>query len=97
MTTCPDRRSAARLAGSLVDARLAACVQLLPIESHYAWKGKRTRSREVLLLAKTRAARFAAVRDHIEEHHPYEIPEIVAVPASAGSAAYIAWVLGQTR
>lgn len=81
------------LAEALVDAGAAACVQVLgPIHSAYRWQGATERQIEWLLLAKTTSEGFPALRDAIVERHPYEVPEIVAVPIVDGLPAYLAWI-----
>lgn len=81
------------LARELVDRRLAACVNLLPpATSIYRWKGEVERSEETLLVIKTSAARFEALREAIVSLHGYELPELIALPVSAGHAPYLAWL-----
>jgi len=91
--TCPDAASAQKLAETFVDESLAACVNRLPgISSTYRWQGKVTTDREELLLIKTTAGRFNALKARLLELHPYELPELIAVPVEHGHAAYLAWV-----
>lgn len=91
--TAANREEAARLAEMLVGKRLAACVQILPeMESVYRWQGKIERQREVLLIAKTASAKFAALEREVRALHSYETPEIVALPITAGSSPYLAWL-----
>ena len=96
-TTVASRRAARRLAGLMVKARLAACVQVMPIHSTYRWHNKVEQSAEWLLMAKTRSARTKALMAFIRRHHPYEVPEIMAVSASQVLPAYRQWVLRETR
>lgn len=97
-TTLPDEASARALARALVEARLAACVTLGgPVESLYHWQGAVENAREVPLVAKTRAGLFAAIAEAIRAGHPYELPEILAVPISEGTADYLAWIDANTR
>jgi periplasmic divalent cation tolerance protein len=97
-TTCPDAAVAARIAGALIDARLAACVQVLPgVTSTYRWEGALERADEVAVLIKTTAARYAEVEAAVRALHPYAVPEIVAWPVSAGLPAYLQWVADETR
>ncbi|AGG87521.1 divalent-cation tolerance protein CutA [Rhodanobacter denitrificans] len=94
---CPDTASAQAIAGALVDERLAACVNRLPgVHSTYRWQGAVTRDSEELLLIKTTAARFDALKARLLELHPYELPELVAVPVQRGHAAYLDWVRAAT-
>ena len=91
--TCPDSDVARKLASELVSSRLAACVNILPgVESVYLWQGKIEKDREVLLLIKTDNAHFAALSDTITRLHPYEVPEIIAVPVQAGHQPYLEWI-----
>lgn len=93
MVTCPTRKVARRLADTLVNGRLAACVNVLPgIESTFRWQGKTERCREVLLLIKTTARRFPQLRAAVRKLHPYDVPEIIALPIVAGHAPYLRWV-----
>ena len=97
LTTCADADTAQRLARSLVQARLAACASVLPaMTSTYRWQGRIEHASEVQLVAKTTTAAQAAAIEHIRSHHPYELPEILAIPASAGLPAYLAWVAENT-
>ncbi|HSR65662.1 MAG TPA: divalent-cation tolerance protein CutA [Xanthomonadaceae bacterium] len=96
--TCPDADSAARLAETLVDERLAACVQVLPgVRSVYRWQGAVERADEVLLLIKTTHARLDALAERVRALHPYELPELVAVEAAGGLPAYLDWVAAESR
>jgi len=92
-TTLPDLASARKLAGILVDARLAACISIgAPVESLYHWRGSVETSAEVPLSIKTRVDRFDDLAAAIRAAHPYELPEIIAVPITAASADYLAWI-----
>ena len=95
-TTVASREDARRIADVLLAERLAACIQLLPIESHYVWKGARMAEPEVMLLIKTRAELFEPTIARIKALHPYETPEIVAQTFSAGFAPYLAWIADNT-
>ncbi|WP_049623108.1 divalent-cation tolerance protein CutA [Frateuria defendens] len=91
--TCPDAASAAAIAETLVAEGLAACVNRLPgIASTYRWQGRVVTDSEELLLIKTTAARFEALKARLLALHPYELPELVAVPVERGHAAYLDWV-----
>lgn len=98
ITNLPDPESAQALADALVDGRFAACVNILaPCRSVYIWEGKREIATEVPLLIKTTTARYAALEEAICARHPYELPEIVAVPIAQGLPAYLQWVAQETN
>lgn len=92
LTTTPTREEAQSIARLLIEEKLAACVQLLPIESFYFWQGKTQNEAEVLLLIKTRTALFESAIARIKEIHSYTVPEIVAMPFAAGFAGYLNWI-----
>ncbi|OGI46694.1 MAG: hypothetical protein A2151_06070 [Candidatus Muproteobacteria bacterium RBG_16_65_34] len=93
LTTCPSAAAARRIARALVEERLAACVNILPIQqSVYRWRGKVASARELLLLVKSRARAYGAIEKRILALHPYELPEIVAVPLADGYARYLSWI-----
>jgi len=97
ITNLPDQSSAAKLAEALVESRLAACVNILaPCHSVYRWQGKVEDAEEVPLLIKTTADRYAALEAEIRAQHPYELPEIVAIPIERGLPEYLAWVAAET-
>lgn len=93
LTTWPADAPAEALARLLVEQRLAACVNIIPaIQSIYRWQGRIETGAEQLLLIKGHAERFAELEDLLRAQHPYELPEIVAVPIERGSAAYLDWM-----
>lgn len=97
ITNLPDRDSALAVAEQLVTERVAACVNVLgECTSVYRWKGEMERAAEVTLLIKTRAALYPRVEAAIRTLHPYELPEIVAVPISAGLPGYLQWIAAET-
>jgi periplasmic divalent cation tolerance protein len=96
-TNLPDRAAAERLADALVEKRVAACVNILaPCTSVYRWKGAVQRDEEHPLLIKTTEARYAELEAAIRAGHPYELPEIIAVPVERGLPAYLDWVAAET-
>jgi periplasmic divalent cation tolerance protein len=96
-TTVADERTATGLAELIVGENLAACVQIVPgVKSVYRWQGKIKRDDEMQLVIKTTSARFDAIAALLHEHHPYELPEIVAVPIVRGSEAYLDWIESET-
>jgi periplasmic divalent cation tolerance protein len=93
LMTAANREEANRIAEMLVNARLAACVQILPeIQSVYRWQGEVARESEVMLLAKTTLDRFDEIDLAVRESHSYETPEIIALPVTAISEPYLAWL-----
>ena len=97
LTQMPDRASALALAQALVEARLAACVSIgAPVESLYHWRGKTETAQEVPVAVKTRPGRYADVEAAIRARHPFELPEIVAVPIIDGLAPYLQWIADET-
>jgi periplasmic divalent cation tolerance protein len=93
LSTVGNAEDAERIARALVERRLAACVNVVPgLTSVYRWKGGVQAEPERLLLIKTRAQRFEALRQALVELHPYELPEVVAVPLEGGHAPYLAWL-----
>jgi periplasmic divalent cation tolerance protein len=98
LTTAPDAAVASRLARALVQEHLAACVNLLPgVRSVYRWDDTVQEDEEVLLVIKTQAARSEALAARIKALHPYDVPEVVALPAVGGSPAYLEWVERETN
>jgi periplasmic divalent cation tolerance protein len=91
-STTSDRPEAERIAGLLVEQGLAACVQLMPIDSVYMWKGKIEKTGEILLLIKTQSGHVDKATIAIKAAHSYEVPEIIAVPIEAGLPEYLAWI-----
>src|SRR6266700_3079196 len=91
LTTTSGREEAHLIAKLLIDEKLAACVQLLPIESFYVWQGKTQNEAEILLLVKTRSALFELAIARIRQVHSYSVPEIVAMPFTAGFSGYLDW------
>ena len=95
--TCASESEALQLAKASVEARLAACVNVLPgVRSLYRWQEKIETADEVLLVLKTTAETFPALRDHIAALHSYDTPEIVALPVVDGAPKYLAWLSAQT-
>jgi periplasmic divalent cation tolerance protein len=97
-TTVEKREDADRMASNVVEKRVAACVQIVgPIHSTYRWKGKVEEAGEWLLLMKTRRDLFSSLEKEIKTIHPYEVPEIIALPIVAGSASYLDWIAAETK
>ena len=97
MTNFPDAQSAQALAHQLVKQKLASCVNCLPgVRSVYRWQGAVEDAMEITLLIKTTQARYAEVEMAIKSSHPYQVPEIIALPISAGLPAYLDWIASET-
>ena len=98
LVTAPDLKTARKLARTALTARLIACANLVPkIESHYRWQGKITSSAEVLLILKAPKSKLAALEELIVAAHPYDTPEILVLPVSAGSKKYLDWLAASCR
>lgn len=98
LTTCPDESSASRLARTLVEERLAACGNVVPgLRSIYRWEGEVRDDPEALLVLKVATSGLAELADRLVALHPYDVPELVALPVERGTAAYLEWVVEETR
>jgi periplasmic divalent cation tolerance protein len=92
LTTYPGKKSAETAASGIVKQGLAACVNVMKIESsHYIWKGKAVKAQEFLLVIKTAEKRYKKLEAWIKKNHPYELPEIIKVPVTGGLKAYLDW------
>ena len=97
MTNLPNAQAAEALAAAVVEARLAACVNLLPaVQSVYRWEDKLQWATEVTLLIKTTQRQYVALEAAIHAAHPYELPEVIALPVTAGLPSYLQWVVTET-
>lgn len=97
LSTVPDHGTATGIARALVEARLAACVNVVPgLTSIYRWEGAVHEDAELLLVIKTRRALFDELARALSAAHPYEVPEIVALPLAGGGAKYLAWLAEST-
>ena len=93
LTTFPDIDTAQRLAEGMVQAKLAACVNIMPAgQSIYIWENKLCKESEYLTVIKTIDSRFQALEEYIKRHHPYELPEIIATQITNGSKEYLSWL-----
>ena len=97
LSTCGSRKEAERIARDLVERRLAACVNIVPINSCYRWKGKINFDREYLIMAKTRSEVFTRLKSRILALHSYELPEIVSLQINDGYKSYLDWIGEETR
>ncbi len=97
-TTVETHQQASQLARQLVQERLAACVQVLgPIESHYRWQGRLEQAQEWLLLIKTTTEALPRLQRRLVELHPYQVPQLIALPVQGGHGPYLQWVEENTR
>jgi periplasmic divalent cation tolerance protein len=93
LCTCPDTSTAERLADGLLARRLAGCVNILPaVRSLYYWEERLEQAEEVQLIIKTTGTALPGLQKYIEQQHPYEVPEIIAIPVVAGLPAYLKWL-----
>lgn len=98
LTNLPDMQTADALANRLVEDGLAACVNILSgIRSVYRWQGMTERADEATLLIKTMRSRYDDIQTVVTAHHPYSVPELIALPIAAGLPSYLAWIAEQTR
>lgn len=92
LTTVSSETEADAIATALIEAKLAACVNLFPIKSIYTWEGKMQRETEWQLVIKTRLDRFDELSAKVQELHSYDTPELIALPIERGAAGYLGWV-----
>lgn len=97
LVTAPSQQEAEMIAETLIGAKLAACVTILPVQSVYTWQGEVHNDQEWQLLIKSELSRFDELETKIRQIHPYEVPEIIAVPIVAGSQPYLTWISQQVR
>ncbi|WP_017719175.1 divalent-cation tolerance protein CutA [Kamptonema formosum] len=97
MVTAASRREAETIAKALLEAKLAACITLLPVQSIYTWQGKVEQNEEWQLLIKTNLTHFSALEAKVREIHSYQVPEIIALPIVAGSEPYLQWIAENVR
>ena len=98
LVTAPDLKSARKLAQTVLKARAAACVNIVPgLESHYWWQGRIESGRELLLIIKTTRARLAVLEKVVLANHPYDTPEFVVLPLDGGAEKYLAWLADSVR
>ena len=96
MTTLEDEDGASRLARAVVEAKLAACVQLVHIRSTFSWEGAVDDATEVLVLMKTRTIAYDRLQQFVCDNHPYDVPEILQIPVTTGYGPYLSWVSDNT-
>lgn len=97
LTNCPDEATANAIALALVEEKLAACVNILPrVQSVYRWQGAVESASEIPLLIKSTVGRYAELEAAIRARHPYDVPEIIALPITQGLPAYMNWVATET-
>src|SRR5215472_17413562 len=92
LTTSGDKKEAEDIAWALLERKLAACVNLMPVQSFYRWKGEMESNAEHLLVIKTTAGAFESVREALAELNSYEVPECIQISVEQGAAAYLSWI-----
>lgn len=98
LSTCPDAKCAQTIAHALVERRYAACVNIVPgVQSVYRWKGVVESSDELLLIIKSSTDRYTDIENLIRELHPYELPEVIAVPIDTGLAGFLSWIGAESK
>jgi len=97
LTTCNNQQTEKALIDSLLKQQLVACIQVMPVESHYLWKGEVCCDNERLLIMKSRSDLFDELQQQIQELHDYEVPQIVQLPITAGLTEYLDWIKASTR
>ncbi|MBW4497481.1 MAG: divalent-cation tolerance protein CutA [Oscillatoria princeps RMCB-10] len=97
MVTAASRAEAETIAKALLEAKLAACITLLPVHSIYTWQGEVEQNEEWQLLIKTNLTQFSALEAKVREIHSYQVPEIIALPIAAGSGPYLQWLAENLR
>lgn len=98
LSTCPDQSSARHIAEIVVTEKRAACVNIVPgITSCFFWEGKMDTEDELLLVMKTTSENYPALETLIKDEHPYELPEIIAVPIRTGLSGYLDWIVSNTQ
>jgi len=94
LVTAPSQEEGKAIAKALVEAKLAACVTLMPVHSIYTWQGQIMEEQEWQMVIKTKLTQFPLLKNKIRELHSYEVPEIIALPIVGGSASYLQWISG---
>jgi periplasmic divalent cation tolerance protein len=98
LVACSSMEEAEKIGNSLVEKKMAACVNVVPeIKSIFHWKGKVSREKEILLIAKSRTELFDSIKNEVKKLHSYEVPEIIALPIEAGSGKYLGWIREETQ
>ena len=98
LTNVPDQATAEKLARMLIESHAAACVNVLPAgRSIYRWQGRVEQADEIPLMIKSTAASYAAVEKIVRAHHPYDVPELIAIPITHGLPAYLDWLAQETE
>lgn len=95
--TCPDLEIADKISEILLEEKLAACVNNFCVTSHYFWKGKKESDQEVMMIVKTKTELLEELSSKVIKTHPYEVPEIIAIPLIGGSDDYLKWIDNETK
>ena len=97
LSTCGSRKEAETIARDIVERKLAACVNIMPVRSYYRWKGKIEASREYLMIVKTRSEVFPRLKARILFLHPYQLPEVISLKIENGYKKYLDWINKEIR
>jgi len=97
LTTCGNKEESEKLARLLIESQLAACVQITGVTSFYEWDGTINRDNEQLLLIKAKSAHYDKIEEFISQNHSYDVPEIIQLPISDGSEAYLKWIAAVSK
>lgn len=95
-STFPDENSTKQIIECLLENRLVACIQMMPITSYYNWDGKLAESKECLLLMKTQSDLYTEIEQIIKENHPYTLPQLIQIPIDKGLPDYLQWIANET-
>jgi len=95
--TAPDKETAEKIAKGLIEARLAACVNITSVASVYRWEEKIEQAEEFLLIAKSRLGLYSEIAEYVRQNHPHEVPEVIGFPIFAGSTKYLDWLGASTQ
>ncbi len=95
--TCPNMKIANKISKILLEERLAACINNIRVNSHYLWKGKKESDQEIMMIVKTKNKLLEELTAKVIKAHPYEIPEIIAIPLIGGAYGYLKWIDDETK
>ncbi len=97
ITTTDKKNVVEKITNALLNKRLAACIQVMPVNSSYWWQGKKAKGKEVMLIIKTKKSLYNKVEKEIKRNHNYTVPEILEIPIMSGNKAYLKWLDSETK